>query len=640
MAQTWTSSTFSTDNQYIKYRIRVTENSYSIENNTSNVTVTVDAWRTNTGYTTYGTGTCYCTIKGTKYSNSISTSQEITHNSHTVLFRRANMTIAHNQDGKYSLSVSAYINHQRFSSKSQGFTVALTAIPRQATITNTYNFTDEAETFRVEVNNPAGDAVEDLTACLSLDGVNPLGSWYAMSKAGGLYDFALTQAQKTALLQATPNANTLTAYVILKTTIGGIDYTDVQEITMTVVNANPTITGASYADVNSSTTNITGDPTKIIQGQSSVTFSFTTLTALKYATLASIAVTIQSATTTATLSGTSASNTQLAVGAINSANNINAVIVLTDSRGNTTALSLPVTMLAWYLPSAIISCERVNNYYSETDINVNGAIASLDGNNTMSISLKYKESTSATWSASIPLVDEQTYQVTLDNTKRWDIQIIVADRIGSVTYNLNVERGVPIAFFDRLLKAFGVEKLPKVANGIDADGSINSDTDVTAGQDIKATRDVTAGRNITATGDISAEDINASGNVSGDKVIASDELRATNDVIVAGCSCTNFFSETARAVGKWIDGNTIYERVFVLPQSATFATNSWVSIVGWSSDSRIVDVWGLNTLTGQGSCWKCFNAEISSGAIKVQNTRSVSVTADTFIIRFYNIPTS
>ena len=118
-----TSSNFSTSNQYIKYRIVVTETSTSIPNNTSTVNVKVQAWRTNTGYTTYGTGTCYCTINGTSYSQSISSSQTITHNSYTTLFER-NVTIAHNTDGSKSIYVSAYISHARFSSSSNGFTVA------------------------------------------------------------------------------------------------------------------------------------------------------------------------------------------------------------------------------------------------------------------------------------------------------------------------------------------------------------------------------------------------------------------------------------------------------------------------------------------------------------------------------------
>lgn len=128
-----TSENFNTSNQYIKYRIVVTENSTSVANNTSNVTVTVQVWRTNQGYTTYGTGTCYCTIDGTQYSAAITLDQKFTYNSYTPVFSK-NLDIAHNSNGSKSLSVSAYINHTNFTSSSQGFTVNLTNIPRYATV--------------------------------------------------------------------------------------------------------------------------------------------------------------------------------------------------------------------------------------------------------------------------------------------------------------------------------------------------------------------------------------------------------------------------------------------------------------------------------------------------------------------------
>ena len=83
-----TSPNFKTDNGFIKYRIVVTENSYDINTNTSEVNVKVDAWRTNTGYTTYGSGTCYANINGSNQSQSISPSQQITYNSHTVLLNK------------------------------------------------------------------------------------------------------------------------------------------------------------------------------------------------------------------------------------------------------------------------------------------------------------------------------------------------------------------------------------------------------------------------------------------------------------------------------------------------------------------------------------------------------------------------
>ena len=52
----WTSGNLDTNNQYVKYTITITENSTSVENNTSNVTVKVKFFRTNSGYETYGTG--------------------------------------------------------------------------------------------------------------------------------------------------------------------------------------------------------------------------------------------------------------------------------------------------------------------------------------------------------------------------------------------------------------------------------------------------------------------------------------------------------------------------------------------------------------------------------------------------------
>lgn len=128
------SPTFGTSNQYIKYRIVVDESNTNISANTSQVTVYVQAWRTNTGYTTDGYGTCYCGINGSSYSNSwrYQDGHAITYNSYTELFRTT-VTIPHNADGTKSIWVSASISHDTFSASDQGFTVTLGTIPRYAT---------------------------------------------------------------------------------------------------------------------------------------------------------------------------------------------------------------------------------------------------------------------------------------------------------------------------------------------------------------------------------------------------------------------------------------------------------------------------------------------------------------------------
>lgn len=138
-----TSEAFSTSNQFIKYRFTVTENSYSVENNSSNVTVTVNFYRTNTGYTTYGTGTVYCFIYNTTYSQYVGPDDKITHDG-IDLFTRT-VDIPHNDDGTRNLNVAAYISHERVTSESHDFYVDLTTIPRASELTcpTTWNLGDE-----------------------------------------------------------------------------------------------------------------------------------------------------------------------------------------------------------------------------------------------------------------------------------------------------------------------------------------------------------------------------------------------------------------------------------------------------------------------------------------------------------------
>lgn len=123
-----TSSAMNTSNQYIKYTISVTHNSQSIADNTSNVTVKVRFYRTNTGYTSYGTGTVYCKINGTQYSASVTPNDKIT-NSGIVLFSKT-LNISHGSDGKKTLACSAWIDHDVVTSNEQSYSQELPTIYR------------------------------------------------------------------------------------------------------------------------------------------------------------------------------------------------------------------------------------------------------------------------------------------------------------------------------------------------------------------------------------------------------------------------------------------------------------------------------------------------------------------------------
>ena len=147
-----TSGNFPTDNTYIVYWIEIIQNSQNIANNTTNVTVKVWCKRTNTGYTTTGNGTCYCTINGTQYSASITSSQSIT-STPRALFTKT-MDIAHNSDGTKTLSTSARITHSRFKSTGTGsYSQVLTSIPRVSTFSlNTSTVTLGSTALTVTIN--------------------------------------------------------------------------------------------------------------------------------------------------------------------------------------------------------------------------------------------------------------------------------------------------------------------------------------------------------------------------------------------------------------------------------------------------------------------------------------------------------
>lgn len=146
------SGNFATDNTYIVYWIEIIQNSQNIVNNTTNVTVKVWCKRTNTGYTTTGNGTCYCTINGTQYSASITSSQSIT-STPRELFTKT-MDIAHNSDGTKTLSTSARITHSRFNSTGTGsYNQVLTSIPRVSTFSlNTSTVTLGSTALTVTIN--------------------------------------------------------------------------------------------------------------------------------------------------------------------------------------------------------------------------------------------------------------------------------------------------------------------------------------------------------------------------------------------------------------------------------------------------------------------------------------------------------
>ena len=444
--------------------------SQSIENNSSVISWTLKG-AGNASSSWYNAGNFKVVVNGTTVYSS-STRIKL-YNGTTVA--SGNLTINHGSDGNKSFSASAQAGIYTVAVNCSGSgSFDLPPIARAATLTAAPNFTDE-QSPTISYSNPAGNAVTTLQACISLTGSTDNISYRDIPKTGSSYTFELTSSERNLLRQASPSSNTLNVIFYVKTVINGSTYYSTLNRTMTIVNANPTITGVSYKDVNSTTTAITGNDQKIIQNNSSVSFTFNVLTALKGASLTKIDITVNAVKLSTNLSGSSVSSETISYGTINSSSNLNASITLIDSRGNTTTVTKALSILAWSLPTAIISCARRNNYYSETDITVNASYASLGGNNTITIQYQTREQGSSSWSALQSLQDNVQTTINLDNTKAWDIKVIVTDRLGSSTYTLSIDKGIPIVYFDRALRSIGFNCFPKNASSVESEGLVLDD---------------------------------------------------------------------------------------------------------------------------------------------------------------------
>ena len=460
-----TSQNFDTSNKYIKYKIEVTVNSQSIENNTSNITVKVWFFRTNQGYTTFGSGTCYCTINGTSYSQAITSSQKIT-SSPIALFTRT-VDIPHDNDGSKSVWVSAYISHNApLSSSDQGFSAGLPRIPRAAVFTGADDFTDEQNP-KIYFNNPAGfrlqlkmEAGGDDYLIVRDNLVNP----------SSPYTFELTADERNKLRAKTPNSNKLTVRFTVATYMPGASRAgdhSYGDKTMSIVNANPVFSPSqlSYEDTNSNTLAVTNNNQLIVRNQSQLRASFASATAQKSASISKYQIIFNGNLQDKTSAGT------YDLGPVDSSSSLKLQVKAIDSRGNSTTVSKTVQILDWVLPIINSSAKRVNNYEDETKLKSDVDISSVKNLNFLrSLQYRTKKVSDSAWGSWINFQNNTETTVILDKLFAWNLEIKALDKFGTSSQSLIIPKGMPILFFDTKKLSVGVNCFPEKIESFEISG--------------------------------------------------------------------------------------------------------------------------------------------------------------------------
>ena len=182
-----------------KLDVGIRENSYSVANNSSNITVSATitwSWGTwNAEGSAYG----YLTIDGTQYNFSGITfnTSGADRGSETVMTKTVD--VYHASDGSKTVSVSAFFHGTNTNEITGSGSLVLTKIPRQATLSSAPNFTDEDNPV-INYNNPAGNSVSGLQAAIySADGARSLVGYRDVPKTASAYTFTLTASERLAL---------------------------------------------------------------------------------------------------------------------------------------------------------------------------------------------------------------------------------------------------------------------------------------------------------------------------------------------------------------------------------------------------------------------------------------------------------
>lgn len=462
MASNGSFNTTGYQGRYLKFSWSV--QSQSVANNTTKI-----SWRLegagNAQSSYYKAGNFKVVIDGTTVYSTGQNDRISLYNG--TLVASGTYTLTHNSSGARNFTASAQAGIYTYAVNCSGSgSFSLPNIARVSTI-NSITGSQITDNFKVNYTEYSSAFTNNL-----LIAINGQSTGQTITDYQSGASFTLSNALKTAIYNATATSKTVTLAFSLATYNGSslVGTSSATTVTVTINNATPTIGGVTYLDSNNATVAITGNNQYIIRNKSTLKATLSNLSAINGASLKKAEITIGGNTTTVNLSGTTVASQDVTIGTVNLSSNSAMTVVLTDSRDNTVTRTVNVLIYDWVAPTAVLSCNRESNYYTETNLLVNANYSTLGGNNTLTIKAYTKLSNASSYGNAIDVTNGEATVLSLDNTEAWNVKVVVADRLDSTTYVLYVDRGQPIIFFDRLKNSVGVNCFPADENSLEVNG--------------------------------------------------------------------------------------------------------------------------------------------------------------------------
>lgn len=261
----------------------------------------------------------------------------------------------------------------------------------------------------------------------------------------------------------------------------GIPKPDTTTITVYARNSAPTYNGGmTYADINTVTTNLTKNNQYIVQNNSKIRVTLPVANkaqANNGATMKSYDITINGVTKSVNYSDTATLTVDF--DPINVSSNTVLRVEAVDSRGNRTAATSAILVVAYQPPKVFGEAKRKNNFEEDTELYMYGSyspliIDSLERNALKTPVYRYKLLTSPSYGDPVTMTvsREGTNQFKsnkpfqkLGNTQSWQVEFSITDQLNNTDKTtVYVPVGTPLLFLDTKMKTVGIGRLPKYSD--------------------------------------------------------------------------------------------------------------------------------------------------------------------------------
>lgn len=367
--------------------------------------------------------------------------------------RSGSWTIGHNNDGgkSFGMSSTGWIYGEGNLGNSGSW--SLPTIPRGMTMNSAPNFTDEGNP-SFSYSNPAGAAMNAYLENVGTSAGRNIGA-----SGGGTYTWSLSESERSAIRANMANVSSKTCRVVVHCNLGGQDFWDWRDVTLTIVNGSPVFTDFSYRDTDAGVVAITENNQAIVQGKSTlsaVISSDNRMVAKKSASPVKYTFNFDGINTEEAYNVESITEI---VGVPANAGVKSLAVRAFDSRNSYSQVIKDLTVIPYAPPVVNTTVARENGFEDQTSLLISGSfsLVEVDGvpKNTVSTStgVRYRHrEKGGTWggwvnkTATLDSSNVNTSEtlLSLDNDLEFEFEVEIIDKFGSTITSLELGKGKPI----------------------------------------------------------------------------------------------------------------------------------------------------------------------------------------------------